>query len=68
IRNMVNLADVPLLHAVRMMSKTPASILGISAHKGTLAPGMDADVTVLDKDLNVVLTIVEGRIVYDSRR
>lgn len=68
IRNMVNLADVPLLHAVRMMSKTPASILGISAHKGTLAQGMDADVTVLDKDLNVVLTIVEGRIVYDSRR
>jgi N-acetylglucosamine-6-phosphate deacetylase len=68
IRNMVNLADVPLLHAVRMMSKTPANILGISGHKGTLAPGMDADVTVLDKDLNVVLTIVEGRIVYDNRR
>ena len=66
VRNMVNLAGVPLPDAVTMMSATPANIMGI-ANKGTLAVGKDADIILFDGDISVSTTIVEGRLVFDKR-
>lgn len=66
VRNMVSLADVPLVQAIRMMTRTPARILGISSAKGTLAAGMDADVVVLDSTLDVWMTMVAGRVVFEA--
>lgn len=68
VRNMVELAHVPVEDAVRMASLTPATILGLSSRKGKLAPGMDGDIVVLNHDFSVEMTIVDGRIVYDKRR
>jgi len=68
VRNMVELAHVPVEDAVRMASLTPATILGLSSRKGRIAPGMDGDIVVLDEDLSVEMTIVGGRIVYDKTR
>ncbi|NLG85584.1 MAG: N-acetylglucosamine-6-phosphate deacetylase [Firmicutes bacterium] len=65
VRNMVRLAEVPILDAVKMMTITPARILGISNRKGVLAPGMDADLVVFGDDFEIVLTMVEGRVVYN---
>lgn len=64
VRNMVELAGSPVAEAVEMASTTPAGILGLVERKGRLAPGMDADLTVLDKGFSVRLTMVGGRIVY----
>lgn len=64
VRNMVNMADVSLLEAVRMASTTPARIMGVDHRKGSLAKGKDADIVFFDKDINISLTMVEGRIVY----
>ncbi|MHB8157570.1 MAG: N-acetylglucosamine-6-phosphate deacetylase [Desulfocucumaceae bacterium] len=64
VRNMVNLAQIPLHEAVRMASLNPARLLGRESAKGALAPGMDADLVLMDRDLNVVLTMVGGKIVY----
>ncbi len=47
-----------------MATSTPARIVGFDDRKGCLAPGMDADITVLDQNLSVMLTMVEGGIVY----
>ncbi len=47
---------------VRMASTNPAKIMG-QKHKGLLIPGYDADVIVLDKDLNLVYTIIKGQFV-----
>ncbi|MCL6610253.1 MAG: N-acetylglucosamine-6-phosphate deacetylase [Peptococcaceae bacterium] len=66
VKNMVNLAGIPLHEAVRMASLNPARVLGIENTKGALAPGMDADLVLLDKDLNVRLTMAGGEIVYSS--
>ncbi len=66
VRNMVNMADVSLLEAVRMASTTPARIMGVDNRKGSLAKGKDADIVIFDKDINVSLTMVEGKIVYDK--
>jgi N-acetylglucosamine-6-phosphate deacetylase len=40
--------------------------MGIKGQKGVLAPGADADVVILDTNLNVWLTIIAGQVVYKS--
>lgn len=64
VRNMISLADVPLIDAVRMMTSTPARILGVQDRKGRLAKGMDADIVVFDENICIDTTIVGGKVVY----
>jgi N-acetylglucosamine-6-phosphate deacetylase len=66
LRNVVHLMEAPLEDALRMVSTTPACILGVGDRKGSLAPGKDADVVVLDTDLQVTHTIVAGQLAYTS--
>ncbi|MFZ4102537.1 MAG: N-acetylglucosamine-6-phosphate deacetylase [Sphingobacterium thalpophilum] len=66
VRNMVNMAEVPLLEAVKMASLTPANILGLGASKGSLICGKDADIVIFDSNINVSATIVQGRIVHNT--
>lgn len=63
VRNMVQLANVPLMEAVKMASMTPANIIGVH-HKGRLSPGCDADVILFDENINVSYVMVQGREVY----
>ncbi|HEY6082818.1 MAG TPA: N-acetylglucosamine-6-phosphate deacetylase [Chitinophagaceae bacterium] len=67
VRTMVTMADIPLLEAVRMITKTPASILGIDSRKGSLIPGKDADIVIFDDDIQIRMTIVNGRVIYDKQ-
>lgn len=64
VRNMVNMAGLPLPDAVRMMTRTPAVILGIENEKGSLIPGKDADILIFNDDIQVQMTIVNGKIIY----
>ena len=64
VRNAVRFGVCTLAEAVQMASLTPARILGISERKGQIAPGYEADLVVLDADLQVKLTIVGGQIAY----
>jgi N-acetylglucosamine-6-phosphate deacetylase len=66
VRNMVQMADVPLPEAVRMASTTPARIMGVDNRKGSLAPGKDADVVIFDDQFTIQSTIVGGKIVYST--
>lgn len=66
VRNMVQMANVPLTDAVRMISRTPASILGIDDRKGSLVVGKDADIVIFDEDIRVQHTIVNGRMIYSK--
>lgn len=54
-------AGVPLGECVRMMSETPARILGIADKKGRLAPGLDADVALLRDDLSIRQVYCAGK-------
>jgi N-acetylglucosamine-6-phosphate deacetylase len=47
--------------ASHLCSRTPARVLGLGK-KGYLAAGMDADVVLLDNDLELRATIVGGKI------
>ncbi|ACU03000.1 N-acetylglucosamine-6-phosphate deacetylase [Pedobacter heparinus] len=64
VRNMINMANVSIEEAVRMITKTPARIMGIEDIKGSLTPGKDADVVIFDQQINIQYTIVGGRVIY----
>jgi len=66
VRNMVQLAEIPLLEAVEMISLTPASIMGIDDRKGALIAGKDADIVLFDENINIQKTIVCGKIVFSE--
>lgn len=64
VRTMVEIAGCPIADAVRMITENPARIMGISSSKGSLKPGMDADVVIFDDSINIKKTIINGKIVY----
>ncbi len=45
-------------------SLNAARAVGVSARKGSLEAGKDADLVLIDQNVNVFLTVAEGRIVY----
>ena len=56
--------DIPLHDALTAASATPARSMRWGAHKGIIAPGADADLVFLNRNLEVLLTMIAGRIVY----
>ena len=66
VRTMVFKAGVPLVDAVRMFSATPARIIGVGNRKGSLVAGMDADIVLFDDQIEIGLTMVGGRVVYEK--
>ena len=55
---------VALEEAVNMVSRNPARLLGIERRKGSIGEGKDADLVVVDRNFEVLMTVVEGSIVY----
>ncbi|HXB08542.1 MAG TPA: N-acetylglucosamine-6-phosphate deacetylase [Puia sp.] len=68
VRTMTQLAEVPLTDAIRMITSTPARIMGVADKKGSLRAGKDADIVIFDKDINIEMTLIKGRIVYERER
>ena len=66
IRTMVQKAEIPLADAVRMASETPARIMGVSDRKGSLQKDKDADILVIDEELNVRAVWAMGKLVVDK--
>lgn len=64
VRNMVRFTGCSLAEAVQMASLNPARLLGLTQKKGSIAPGKDADLVVLDREGNVHMTVVGGQICY----
>lgn len=61
VQTMVKKASIPLEDAVRMASETPARLTGIADSKGTLEKGKDADIVILDNDINVRCVFTKGK-------
>jgi len=66
VRNMIRLAEVPLADAIKMMTATPARIMGVADKKGSILPGMDADLVLFDDNIDISHTIINGNIVFQS--
>ena len=66
IRTMVQKADIPLADAARMVSETPARIMGVYDRKGSLQKGKDADIIVMDEDLKIRAVWAMGKLVPET--
>lgn len=60
VRNSVRLLGLPLEEAARMASTYPAQFLGLGDRYGRIAPGYQADLVLVDDDLQVVATWIAG--------
>lgn len=65
VRNAVAYSGVPLVDAVLAATLTPASAIGIADRVGSLECGKQADLCVLDSNLNVVAVMKAGRWIGD---
>ena len=63
VRNIMAAANLSLFQALPLATSNPARSLGLE-NKGEIAVGMDADLIVLDEQVNVLLTMVKGEIIY----
>lgn len=59
-------AGVSLGDALRMASETPARIMGVFDRKGSLQKEKDADVLIMDKDLNIRAVWQGGKLVEET--
>ena len=67
LQNMMRWTKASLAETSFMTSRNPAQSIGIANLKGSIEPGLDADLVLLDDDLNVQMTFCEGRLVYRHR-
>jgi N-acetylglucosamine-6-phosphate deacetylase len=68
VKNAVQMLGLSLDQAIRLASQVVAESLGyqVQATKGVISPGKDADLVILDDNLNIFLTMVEGNIVFQD--
>jgi N-acetylglucosamine-6-phosphate deacetylase len=59
---LVQQVGIPLVEAVRMVSLTPARVIGAADHKGSLEPGKDADIAIFEEDFSAWGVLVGGRL------
>ncbi len=64
VRNVVTFAGLDWSEAIRMATHTPARIAGMASRKGSIVPGMDADLVALDGKGIVQYTWTRGTLAY----
>ncbi|USK39532.1 N-acetylglucosamine-6-phosphate deacetylase [Cytobacillus firmus] len=63
-KNMMAFTDCSLEDAIQMASVNPAKQLNVIDRKGTLTIGKDADIVILDEQLEVAMTFCRGELAY----
>lgn len=64
IKNFMDCTGKGICEAIKLVSLNPSKELGIDKERGSIEVGKYSDIVILDEDLNVKQTIVEGKTVY----
>lgn len=67
LRNFAAATHLPLEEIWVCSSLNAARAIHMDDHKGRIAPNYDADLVLLDSNLHVKLTVIEGQIRFDAR-
>jgi N-acetylglucosamine-6-phosphate deacetylase len=68
VRTMLSVAEVPMVEAIRMITHTPARIMNMQNHIGSLKVGLDADINIFDENIQLKHTILKGKIEIEHVR
>ena len=60
LKNLAAFTGQPVERVLPLLTLNPARLIGMEERKGSIAPGKDADLVVLDDQLNVKQTYVSG--------
>ena len=60
VKNGVEKAGIPLTEALRMAALYPAAVIGKEKKWGSIHPGAQADLILLDEELNLLQVLVDG--------
>lgn len=63
IRTCIHKAEIPIVDVFRMVSETPAKIMGIFDRKGSIEEGKDADIMMFDDDIDLTYVMQMGNVV-----
>lgn len=66
IKNFMKFTNSKLEDVIHMVSHNPAQKLKISTKKGSIEVGKDADLVVLNKDVEVKMTMRGGKVVFEK--
>ena len=66
VRNMVIRVGLSLSEAIKMASLNPARLIGVADRKGSIEVGKDADLIIIDDQVNVYATMARGNWVYET--
>ncbi|MCD8106818.1 MAG: N-acetylglucosamine-6-phosphate deacetylase [Oscillospiraceae bacterium] len=65
LKNIIKFTGISLEKAAKWLTENPARMMGWE-DLGRIEPGCRADFTILDKNLNVVYTVIGGKTVYSK--
>jgi N-acetylglucosamine-6-phosphate deacetylase len=64
LERLTSFTGCPFETTIKAVTQKTAELLGIEDKKGSIAPGKDADLVLLDRNYSVYTTIVAGKVVY----
>lgn len=67
LKNIIHFAGCSLEDALTMASVNPAKELNIFDRKGSIAAGKDADIVILDGNLEIVMTFCRGKLAFQNK-
>ncbi|MGN0164570.1 MAG: N-acetylglucosamine-6-phosphate deacetylase [Lachnospiraceae bacterium] len=65
VKSAVNMG-IPFDDAVCMATETPARLMGLD-NKGVIKEGADADLLVIDENMNIKYVIIKGNVYYENK-
>jgi beta-aspartyl-dipeptidase (metallo-type) len=65
VRRAVREHGIPLEEAIKVITTTPAAYLRL-AGKGAIRVGADADLVLLDRDLEIATVLAKGQVMVDG--
>lgn len=68
VKNVMKFLNLSLEEVVKLASQNPAKNLGVFDQMGSIKEGKRADFVILDKDLNVVQTVRNGKVIYTNKQ
>ena len=66
IKNLYDNTDYPLYEIVKMASYNGAKYCRVDDRKGQIKENFDADLTIFDENIDVKMTIIGGKVVYNN--